>query len=218
MSVSFSALLAALFGYFAGAFPTAYVIGKLFSHTDIRKLGSGNVGATNALRVLGLLPGLITLIIDMAKGFLAVLLVAWLSKYRFQTWGIGYLPKLETLSLLTGLAAVTGHDWPIFLKFKGGKGVATTLGVLLALFPQVALSVMLVWFLVLVLSRYVSLASVVSAIALPFFIWLYFSWLDGKHLIGYGLILGIFILWRHQENIKRLFRHQERKLTFSKSG
>ncbi len=191
--------------YFIGSFPTAYIMGKIFSRIDIRKRGSGNVGATNVLRVSGALAAIITLIVDVGKGFLVV-------------WAVSQL-KLPYLPLFAGLAAIIGHNWPVFLKFRGGKGVATTLGVCLALYPVAAILIILVWVLTLLFTRYVSLASVISALTLPFFVWLYSA---GRELsstlqITYSSILALLILWRHQNNIRRLLERQEKKLGFSKS-
>jgi len=202
-------------GYLVGAFPSAYIMGKMFAHADIRKVGSGNVGATNVARASGVFPGMLTLVLDMGKGFIFV----WGVK-RFLISGSNVF-EMSLLPLLAGLATIVGHDWTIFLKFKGGKGVATTLGVCLALYPKVAVSVILVWLIVVLLMRYVSLASLVSVLSLPVFIWIYFKGYDSSILylnITCGVIFALLVLWRHQSNIKRLIHHQERKLSFLKSG
>ncbi|MEA3368889.1 MAG: glycerol-3-phosphate 1-O-acyltransferase PlsY [Candidatus Ratteibacteria bacterium] len=219
----FLALIIIVVGYLIGSFPTAYVIGKIFTRRDIRKLGSGNVGATNAFRVSGVLPGIITLIVDVGKGCIAVRGGYWIFINSLRIFNIGSLKEITfslLLPLFAGLAAIIGHNWPVFLKFKGGKGVAATLGVCLAIYPTIVLSVILVWLLVLMLGKYVSLSSVISALTLPLFVWLYSA---GRELsstlqITYSSILALLILWRHKENIKRLIRHQERKFSFSKSG
>ena len=210
--MSYLNLIFVILGYLLGSFPSAYIIGKKCRKGDIRTQGSGNVGATNVLRVVGILPGLITLLLDMGKGFLAVWTVVYLTD-------LCHLEVIEILPIIVGLAAVLGHNWPVFLKFKGGKGVATTLGVCLALYPAVALMVISVWFLTLFLVRYVSLASIISALSLPFFVWIYFlkSHLFLSNFI-FGVILAFLMIWRHQANIKRLFDGQEKKINFFKSG
>ncbi len=205
-------------GYLIGSFPSAYIIGKIFSRKDIRKLGSGNIGATNVLRVFGILPGLITLLLDMGKGFIVVWMVR---EFLLSAPDIFQMNRATFfLPLGTGLAAIIGHNWTLFLKFKGGKGMATTLGVCLALFPKVAGYVILVWLGVVLLIRYVSIASLVSALSLPFFIWVYFRGAESSVIfmnVAFGLILAFLVFWRHQSNIQRLIHHQERKLSFSKN-
>ena len=220
MSMFFLALFFFIvLGYLIGSFPTAYIMGKIFSRTDIRQRGSGNVGATNVLRVSGTAAGIITLIVDMGKGFLVVWAVSLVSGRYLQTFFDLGQSRLPYLPLCTGLAAVIGHNWPVFLKFKGGKGVAITMGVCLALYPVAVISMILVWVLLLFFTRYVSLASVISALTLPFFIWLYSSRRESNLTleITYSSILALLIFWRHQGNIRRLVHHQEKKISFSKS-
>ena len=211
MNIFFLVLIIIVVGYLIGSFPTAYIMGKIFSRIDIRRRGSGNVGATNVFRVSGVLAGIITLIVDVGKGFLVVRAVSFC--------GLGQL-ELPYLPLFAGMAAIIGHNWPVFLKFKGGKGVAATLGVCLALFPVAVIPVILVWVLTLLFTRYVSLSSVISALTLPLFIWVCLPRreLSSTLHISYSSILALLILWRHKNNIRRLLERQEKKLSFSKSG
>jgi len=196
--------------YLLGAFPTAYLAGRLLKGVDIRKLGSGNVGATNALRVLGKVPGIIVLFIDVMKGVLAVI-VAGDFIAAHNTSGLpGALPQF-----FCGIAAVAGHNWPVFLGFKGGKGVATTLGVLIGLALRVhGLGLilgltLLTWILIFVTTRIVSIASVAAGILLPVYLVVFrfpALWITAGGVFG---LLGVF---RHRSNIVRFFKGQEKKI------
>ncbi len=194
-------LLVALIGYLVGCFSSAYLVGKLFGSIDIREHGSGNSGATNALRVLGLRAGALTFILDVFKGII--------SSY------IGYKLYGHTGLLIGGLFSVIGHNWPVFLDFKGGKGVATSLGVFLMLNLQVLLVSILVGIITIASSRYVSLGSMVILVSYPFFYFLL------KDLLGYNLdvaslslavTLALMTLVRHKSNIERIISGKENKL------
>jgi acyl phosphate:glycerol-3-phosphate acyltransferase len=173
--------------YLLGSVPIGFLLGY-FSGVDVRRAGSGNVGATNVARVVGRRQGLITLLADVLKGFLPVALALWL--------GAG-----ETLTSLAGLAAFLGHIFPVFLRFQGGKGVATALGVFLALAPWATAAMVGVFVVVAVLSRMVSLASMAASASAPVFLWL-FSY--SPYAIGLGLLLATIIILRHHENVRRL--------------
>lgn len=147
-------LLALALAYLIGSIPTAYVVGRFVYGFDIRKRGSGNVGATNALRTMGTVPGLVVLAVDALKGVIAV----WLGQVAGGPW----------LAAVTALAAIIGHSWSLFLEFQGGKGVATTAGAVLAMAPAVVLWAGLLWLVIVVLSRYVSLGSIIAAAVAPF--------------------------------------------------
>ena len=198
--------------YLLGSIPTAYIFGRLLKGIDIRKSGSGNVGATNALRVLGKGPGISVLILDILKGFLAVfLLPVFISRPVF-------LPE-EAWLVALGLSCICGHNWTIFLGFKGGKGMATSLGVLIGLAFKVAglkyvlLLVVLTWLLVFIVTRIVSLASMISGIALPVYMFLF---KESVILFSSSIILTLFIILRHKPNIKRLLKGEEPRLSFKK--
>lgn len=188
-----AALLIAL-AYLLGSVPTGYLLGY-FSGVDVRKAGSGNVGATNVARVAGKKLGLLTLIGDAAKGFIPVCLAFWL--------GLD-----EGLTGLVALAAFVGHLYPIFLRFHGGKGVATALGALLALAPE-ATGILLVVFLAVALAwRMVSLASMIAAGAAPVVLWLLGY---PEPWIGATAVMALAIVWRHRANIERLAAGAEPK-------
>lgn len=188
--------------YLVGAIPTAYIITRVLSGKDIRKMGSGNVGATNTLRVLGKLPGVIVLCVDILKGVIAVTIVANFFAGRIDL-------SVELIRALFGLLAVIGHIFNVFLKFKGGKGVATSAGVMLAIAPMGLLLGLLFFIIILVLTKYVSLGSIVCSIIIPFFLlWTkaHFSY------IVLSALLCIIIVAKHKANIKRLLCGRERKV------
>jgi glycerol-3-phosphate acyltransferase PlsY len=200
-----------IISYLIGSMPTAYIFGRLLKGIDIRKFGSGNVGATNALRVLGKLPGITVLVLDMLKGFVAVVFLAGLIAPKITAL------STENLRIILGAACIFGHSWTVFLRFKGGKGVATTLGVIAGLATKmpgltVVLAVMLLtWVLVFIFTRIVSLASLCAALSLPIttiFLRRSFS------LISISIILSIFIIFRHKNNLKRLLAGKEPRLNF----
>jgi glycerol-3-phosphate acyltransferase PlsY len=185
------------FAYLLGSMPTGFLLGY-FAGVDVREAGSGNVGATNVARVAGKWLGLLTLVVDAAKGFVPVFLAQQMDS------GVA-------LSGVVALAAFFGHLYPIFLKFQGGKGVATALGVLLALAPAAAGILALVFLLVVLVSRIVSLASIVAAGMIPAAIWL----LSYPSLLaGLTSVMALMIVWRHRENIRRLVSGVEPKFNF----
>ncbi len=199
-----------IFSYLLGAFPTAYLAGRLLKGEDIRKLGSGNVGATNALRVLGKGPGITVLLIDVLKGALAVTAAG--------DFIIGnYNQELPAVLVRAGcgMAAVAGHNWPVFLGFKGGKGVATTLGVLVGLALRIqGLGVILglvvlTWAAVFAVTRIVSIASVSAGILLPVYLAVFgfpVFWIAAGGIFG---LLGVF---RHRSNIVRFLKGREKRI------
>ena len=188
--------------YLLGSVPSGYLIGKAFKGIDIRDFGSGNIGFTNVLRAIGTFPALIVLIIDITKGIMAV----YLGFFFAQLTGI----DCQVMGGIGGLASIVGHNWPIFLKFKGGKGVAVTAGVFLALTPIPFLLSLLVMIGIIVLTRYVSLGSIVAAGSLPFFVF----WLrnNARLYLFLSIIAALFILFKHRNNIQRLLRSKESKI------
>lgn len=181
--------------YLVGSISFAYFICRKFYSIDIRQYGSGNPGSTNVLRVLGTKPALIVFIADLLKGLTMV--------------SIGRLLGGENLALLSAVAVVVGHDWSIFLNFKGGKGIATSFGVIIGIFPKIAPILLIVGISVIYLSRYVSLGSITTANLLPILL-LIFKY-PAKHVIA-GLILGAIAVYRHRDNIERLIAGKENKL------
>lgn len=199
--------------YLIGSIPTAYIFGRLTKGIDIREHGSGNVGATNALRVLGKNTGITVLILDILKGFITVVFLG-----NFISGNISFISE-EGVRLILGISCICGHNWTIFLNFQGGKGIAATLGVLLGLaFKISALKIilgllLLIWFAVFFTLGIVSIASVFTAIALPILVILF----SQTHLlISASLLLCVFVIIRHKSNLKRFFKGQEPRLNFKK--
>lgn len=194
--------LAMFVAYLVGSIPTGYILAR-FKNIDIRTVGSGNVGATNVLRVVGKVAALFTLIIDILKGFVVVAFLAEaLYTFRMNT---GFME----FQAILGLVVVMGHNWPIFLSFKGGKGVATSAGVLLALCPKLLLIGLCAWLAVFGFSRIVSLSSIISAITIPV----------ASYVFNYNVtirllttVLAILMIFRHRSNIKRLVKKEEKKI------
>lgn len=195
--------------YFIGSIPTAYIFGRVLKGVDIRKFGSGNVGATNALRVLGKPAGISVLLLDIFKGFATVTFLG--NFVGLRVTGISDI----TLRIMLGICCISGHNWTIFLRFKGGKGMATTLGVLLGLAVKITgirmvfVLVILTWLAVFIITRIVSLASILSVIALPI---LMFLFKQPSILICLSILLSVFIILRHKSNLKRLLRGEEPRL------
>ena len=198
--------LSLILSYLVGSIPTAYIAGRLCKGIDIRQHGSGNVGATNAFRILGKIPGTIVLCIDVLKGVVAITLVGDVFGLD-QIWARVFL----------AVAAVIGHNWTIFLKFKGGKGIATSLGVLIGLTIKISiirpvlLITVSIWVLIFLLSGFVSLASIVSAVFLPV---LMLTFSQPLEVILLGVIFCIFVVFRHRPNIKRLLSGKESRVNF----
>ena len=198
-------ILGVLVSYLIGSLPTAYLVGRMVKGIDIRKHGSGNVGATNVFRVVGRKWGILVLILDAFKG-------------AFTSMGVSvFLPPPGVppflAALIYGSAAIAGHTWTFWLGFQGGKGVATSAGVFLALAPKPALVALLVWTVVFGWKRYVSLASLVTAVAFPICVFLFYrESQEFKMLFPISLGLTLFIFYTHQENIQRLRRGEERPL------
>ena len=206
---------AIIISYLIGSIPTAYIFGRIVKGVDIRKHGSGNVGATNAFRVLGAGFGITVLLLDALKG---VVCVVSLADYVL---GRGFALNSLMLRVILGLTAVAGHSWTVFLNFKGGKGMAVTLGVLVGLsikFPVlriILLAEIALWLAVFLSSRIVSLASIVSAIAFPVF---FIIFRQPPYLVLMSLILSLLIVFRHKSNIFRLLRGQESRINFSRKS
>lgn len=197
-------LLGIILSYLLGSIPTAYIFGKAYKQIDIREHGSGNIGATNVFRVLGKVPGIIVLIIDIFKGFAAVSILS------------GWLGLESNMSLiLMAVAVVSGHNWTIFLKFKGGKGIATSLGVLIGLaleissIQSVLVCVLFLWLGSFLASGYVSLSSILAAVCLPIIMLLTGQPLE---ILLLGVIFSIFVVYRHRPNIKRLMDGKENRV------
>jgi len=183
--------------YLLGSIPFGYMVAKLFKKVDIRELGSGNIGATNVFRLLGPSLASIVLIGDIGKGILSIYLVRILG--------------IDNLLILTiaGLAVICGHDWSLFLGFKGGKGIATTLGVVFAFNPIISILTVIVWGIVIILTRYASLSSIFAVISILVFTILLKQPYEYIMFSTIVMILGIF---KHKDNIERLKSKKERKI------
>ena len=191
-------VFAALGAYLVGSIPFGLIFSRLAGIGNIREIGSGNVGATNVLRTGRKGVAAATLLFDAGKGTVVVLVAG--------AWG-------RDLALIAALAAVIGHNFPIWLWFKGGKGVATTFGVTLALAWQAALLALAVWIVVVAVTRYSSLAALAGLISAPLFAW----WLDGEDVTILLIVLALLGIIRHHANIRRLVAGEETKVNFGKS-
>lgn len=197
-----------LYAYLLGSIPFGVILTRALGKGDVRKVGSGNIGATNVARAAGLFAGVFTLVLDVAKGAGAVLLAERLSNGS-ATW-----------MMIAGLAALIGHCFPVWLKFKGGKGVATAAGVFLMLSPLACLGALLLFLLVVIFWRYVSLGSVSAAAAMPLLI--YFLWAP-RHAPPPAVTIGalaaaLLIIYKHRRNLQRLVQGVEPKFSFSSNS
>jgi acyl phosphate:glycerol-3-phosphate acyltransferase len=194
-------VLAIVASYLLGSVPTGYLAGRARG-VDIRTRGSGNLGATNVVRVLGWGLGIAVLLADVAKGVAAAALIPYLTGYAGSDW----------LRVACGLAAVLGHTFTIFLRFKGGKGVATTYGVFLALATMSTLLVFFVFLIVVAATRYVSLGSLVSAVLFPLLIWAVGEGGRNQATLVLAGVLAVGVFWTHRANLARLLKGTEHKL------
>lgn len=229
--LTFIAIIAV--SYLIGSIPTSIIAGRMLKGIDIRRFGSGNAGGTNAFRVLGWKAGLTVTLIDIAKGTIASVPVVGF----FKLHPIGAFPDMNeiALSLIAGMSAVIGHVFTVFAGFKGGKGVSTAAGMLIGIAPISMLMVIGVFLLAVSISRYVSVGSILAAIAFPLIIairkylfdlgagldynffgrWLVHDSLD-YHLLIFGGIVAAAIIYTHRANIRRLFSGTENRLTFGR--
>ena len=196
--------------YLIGSIPTSVWLGKGIYGIDVREHGSGNAGTTNTIRVLGTRPGLIVFAIDMLKGFLAVCLA------HFASYECGTEPFVN-LQLLLGVFAVLGHIFPLYAHFKGGKGVATLLGIAVALSPLAALACFVVFVIVLLISKYVSLGSMLGGLTFPIMIIFVFK-IHIVSLMVFAVAEAVLLIITHKKNIIRLIHHEENKFSFKKKS
>lgn len=193
----------ALGAYLLGSIPTGYLVARVRG-VDIRAAGSGNIGATNVMRILGKPAGIAVLVVDGLKGFAAC---AWLCDVVAGAFGVP-LAQANSLRIVAGVAAVVGHNFTCWLHFRGGKGIATSAGAYFALAPLAAGIALGVWMVMLALGRYVSLASIAAAVALPTAVWL----TKGLALGIVTSVLGLMAIWKHRGNIGRLLKGTESRL------
>lgn len=205
--ISVPFILGILAAYIIGSIPTAVWYGKMVYKTDVREHGSGNPGATNTFRVLGKRAGIVVMLADIIKGMLATSVAVVLMR-------AGFIEETQLVltKLIFGVVAVTGHIFSIFLNFKGGKGVATLLGMMIGIHYEVALLCIVVFLITLLISKYVSLASLISALAFPTFLLFIPRFKNGEPLlIIFGFFLFVVILWTHSKNIQRIISGKENK-------
>jgi len=202
-------ILMVIGAYLLGSIPSAVWIGKTFYGVDVREHGSKNAGSTNTIRVLGLKPGLVVFVMDMLKGFIAVNLV------HLSSFLVPRTVDFVNLQLLLGVAAVIGHIFPVFAQFRGGKGVATLFGLVMAINPLPTLVCFGIFILTLVITKYVSLSSMVAGFTFPILVMFVFK-TSIPSLIIFSMTVSILLLLTHQKNIERLVRRQENKATFLK--
>ncbi|MDU3146296.1 glycerol-3-phosphate 1-O-acyltransferase PlsY, partial [Staphylococcus sp.] len=189
--------------YLIGAIQNGYVIGKVFFKKDIREFGSGNTGATNSFRVLGKPAGFIVTFLDIFKGFITVFFPLW-----FPVHAQGPISTFFTHGLIVGIFAIIGHVYPIYLKFKGGKAVATSAGVVLGVNPILLLILAVIFFGVLYLTKYVSLSSIIAAISCVIGSLIIHDYI----LFGMSAFVSIILIFRHRSNIVRIFKGEEPKI------
>ena len=194
--------------YLVGSIPTGLIVSRLIYRADLRKLGSGNIGATNVMRNFGVQPFIGVLVLDMAKGVVAILVARALG--LSQPW-----------VMLSGLLAIVGHNWCIWLKFSGGKGIATSAGVIIAAYPWVVIVAVAAAFFLLVFStRIMSVGSLAGAVSFPIATLIYYwgELDDNWAMLAFALIASAFAIWRHRENIRRLLKGEEPKISARRKG
>lgn len=206
-------ILTALGAYLLGSIPAGYLVGKA-KGVDIRTVGSKNMGATNVFRTLGKGPGIFVLFVDALKGWVAVRVLAfWVTDHLLPPDSLG--GTREILSVVAGVGAVLGHNYTCWLGFKGGKGIATSAGVYLALAPLAIGIALATWIIVFAVTRYVSLASIAAAIALSVAVW----FTSPSLLLGIvTTALGALAIYKHRDNIQRLLAGTEHRFNFKRKG
>ena len=189
-------VLALVIAYMLGSISFGYLAGKVVKGIDIRQHGSGNAGSTNIQRTLGMVPAIVVLLLDIAKGLFAVLVAKALT-------------GSEPVQMFAGIAAVAGHNWPLFFKFRGGRGIATTMGVFIGLAPQVILIATIIGVSVIAITRYVSLGSIIGVLTIPIFMLIFKM---PAYYVLFGALMAVIAVWRHRQNITRLLKGTENKL------
>lgn len=210
-----------ILSYLVGSIPTSIVISKLVRGIDIRNYGSGNAGGSNVFRVLGWKWGILTILLDALKGAIAVIVVARFYLDRFPFSNATPFDDFTLVQIICGVAAVIGHVWTLFAGFKGGKGIATGLGVLIMIVTIDMALALGIFFLVVGISRYISLGSLAAAVAVPVIMIIrenvFGVDIQGYHtILPFAILLALFVVYTHRSNIERLLKGNERKISFSK--
>lgn len=207
MSTTLLILVSGILAYLTGSVPTSVWVGRWFFNTDVRDHGSGNAGATNTMRVLGVKVGIPVLLFDLFKGFLAVKYAVLFDVFPANSH------QLMNLSIILGMLAVVGHIYPIFANFRGGKGVATIFGALIAIAPIATFCAGGIFLITLFAFKYVSLGSIAAAISFPIFIFFVFDYpLVGLRI--FSVFVAALLIITHMKNIKRLINSEEEKASF----
>lgn len=210
-----------ILSYLVGSIPTSIIISKAVKGIDIRNYGSGNAGGTNVMRVLGLKHGVLVIILDALKGAIAVVLVARLHYGVLPFQNVSPFDDFTLVQIIAGISAVVGHIWTVFAGFRGGKGIATALGMLLMIITVDMLIAVGIFMIVVSISRYVSLGSIVSAMAVPLSM-IFRENVLHTHIEGYNTLLpfvigvSLLVIFTHRKNLVRLLNGTENKLSFSK--
>jgi acyl phosphate:glycerol-3-phosphate acyltransferase len=191
-----SVIIKILFSYLLGSLSGSLILGKILN-VDVRKSGSGNAGSTNAFRVMGAKFALLVLLIDISKGYFATSLIA----------NVG--SSTELLPILCGIAAITGHIFPIFYQFKGGKGAGAAIGMIFAIYPLAFLVAILTWLIILVFTGFVGLSTILASISVPLFTLFYQS--SNMYFMNFSIVLAILIILTHIKNIKRMIKGTENR-------
>lgn len=201
-------IIAIILAYLIGSIPSSVWIGRIFFGIDVREHGSGNAGATNTLRVLGNKAGITVLVLDALKGWMAVHLSHIFGNNLTGNYFVDF-------QLILALFAVLGHVFPVFVGFRGGKGIATLMGIVIAMFPGPVLISISIFLIVFLSTRYVSLGSIITAITFPFIVYFVFD-IRIISLIVFSILISIFVPITHRNNIKRLIKGKESKISFKK--
>lgn len=203
-----------ILAYLIGSIPFSYLVVRLVAGADIRQHGSRNVGATNVARNFGKAPGIVALLLDIAKGYAVIALARWMVELPDWTFVEGSASPLQSRHFwvaMAGLVGVLGHIFPVWLRFHGGKGVATAAGVFLALEPRVMAAGAIVFLIVIIATRYVSLASILSAASIPIFFRFLIVHAPFWHIVV-SVVIAFIVIAKHHSNIARLAQHKERRM------
>lgn len=216
-----SLLFVVILSYFVGSIPTGLLIGKLVKGIDIREHGSGNMGGTNVFRVIGKKFGVLVVLLDALKGAVAVVVIARLFMGSFPFTNVTPFDDFTLIQIFAGLAAVVGHIWTVFAGFKGGKGIATALGFLITIITIDMLVAIAVFVLVVSVSRYISLGSILAAVSVPLIMIvrtnIFHVNIQGYHtILPFAIAIAFLVIYTHRTNINRLFNGNENRFSFVK--
>lgn len=195
-----------LIAYLVGSIPTAVWVGRAWFGIDVREHGSKNAGATNTFRVLGKKSGVFVLLIDVLKGVLAVVF----TRMIWYETALEYGFNADRLQILAAIGAVVGHIFPVFAGFRGGKGVATSLGVMIGILPLSAVVCLAIFIIIFILSKYVSFSAICAAICFPFSV--LFLEPQREEMFYFSVFLAVAVIWAHKKNIRRLLKGEENKM------